>query len=84
VHLVPLRCTLAVQNLSLKHLGEDCVVGRLPWLQMTVYTATSKAIVELKEINTTRGGVVQEVCRFCDEELDASNRCKVCLLEPTR
>jgi hypothetical protein len=71
------RCA-PVQTLSLKFLGDDCVVGRLPWLQVTVYPSHPKAIVELKEVATSRGGVVMDTCRFCEEELDSANRCKVC------
>jgi hypothetical protein len=70
------------QGLALKFLGDDCVVGRLPWLQMTVYPMQPKAIVELKEVATSRGGIVVDMCRFCGEELDGSNRCKACSSQP--
>ncbi len=71
--------TVYLQKLSIKSLGEECVVARLPWLQLTLYTtAAAKAIVEFKEMKTRRGGVVVDSCRFCTVDLTPANRHKVC------
>ena len=46
-------------------------------VHVTVYPLQLKAIVELMDLSTTRGGATVETCRFCEVDLDAANRVKV-------
>lgn len=66
---------MSLQKLEVKQF-DDCTVARVPWLHVTVYPSQSKAIAEFVDVEDKRGGVALNRCRFCEVDLDDSNRRK--------
>lgn len=62
-------CASCLQKFGVRR-GDDGIVARLPWLQLSVSPQQAKALAEFKPPATSRGGVTATACRFCECDIE--------------